>query len=116
MVGIWAWRLRSCVYAFAEKGRGAVKRLLLSQEKGEAIALRTVLLTHPRGDEMNLRRWAGSFPLCAPGHNDRAPKQLSPLIIYFLPQGNLLPSAQRNYNPSFRLHLRVHLTFGIYMK
>lgn len=52
MVGIWAWRLRSCVYAFAEKGRRAVKQLRPSrrEKRRETIALMTAFLTNPGGD------------------------------------------------------------------
>lgn len=66
MVGIWAWRLRSCVYAFAEKGRRAVKQLRPSrrEKRRETIALMTAFLTNPGVTEPSQKRWAGSD--CAP--------------------------------------------------
>lgn len=62
------------VYAFA--GKGAVKKLLLSQreKKTETIALMRTSLTNPGGDEESPKRWANSFPPSAPGRDHWQPQ------------------------------------------
>ena len=66
----------SCFCICREGGVVVVKKLLPSQreKKREAIALMTTFLANPGGDEASQEKWAGSFPLCAPGQNDCAPR------------------------------------------